>query len=96
MNIDSALLHKLGRLARLEIRPEQEDQLRGDLEKMIGFVEKLNEVDTTGVAPLLHLTRSEQQQREDRAAAPMSAQNAVAPAAQKDAPYFIVPKVIQK
>jgi aspartyl-tRNA(Asn)/glutamyl-tRNA(Gln) amidotransferase subunit C len=96
MNIDAALLHKLGRLARLEIRPEQEDQLRSDLQKMIGFVDKLNELDTTGISPLLHLTRSEESRRADTAAAPMASRTAVSPAAKKEAPYFIVPKVIQK
>lgn len=96
MTIDSALLHKLGRLARLEIKPEQEEQLRSDLEKMIGFVDQLNQVDTTGVEPLLHLTRSEKTLRADVTASPIASETAVAPAAQKESPYFIVPKVIQK
>ena len=96
MKIDSALLHKLGRLSRLQIKPEEEEKLSSDLEKMIGFVEKLNSLDTHGVEPLLHLTNSHRTLRTDEAAAPTPAQTAVSPAAQHEAPYFLVPKVIQK
>lgn len=96
MTIDTALLHKLGQLARLNIQPEQEEALRQDLEKMIDFVARLNHLDTTGVEPLLHLTSARNVLRPDEAAPPIDPKQAVAPAKRQLNPYFAVPKVIQK
>lgn len=55
MEVNEALVDKLSDLARLKFDPTAKEEIRNDLQKMIQFVEKLNEVDTTGVEPLLHM-----------------------------------------
>lgn len=56
MEVNHALIDKLSLLARLDIKPAEKEKLRTDLQQMIGFIEKLQELDTTGIEPLMHLT----------------------------------------
>jgi aspartyl-tRNA(Asn)/glutamyl-tRNA(Gln) amidotransferase subunit C len=51
------MVDKLANLARLQFDDSEKAGIKNDLQRMIQFVEKLNELDTTGVAPLLHMSR---------------------------------------
>lgn len=42
-------------LAKLKLDPEEAENARKDMQKMLDYVEKLNELDTDGVEPLTHL-----------------------------------------
>jgi aspartyl-tRNA(Asn)/glutamyl-tRNA(Gln) amidotransferase subunit C len=61
---------------------------------MIGFVEKLNELDTTGVEPLMHMSRVQDVFRQDVSAAPMDVNTALENAEKHDNSFFTVPKVL--
>ena len=63
---------------------------------MIGFVEKLNEVNTDGVEPLLHMTSEINILREDEVKGSVSREDALKNAPLKDEQFFKVPKVIRK
>jgi aspartyl-tRNA(Asn)/glutamyl-tRNA(Gln) amidotransferase subunit C len=63
---------------------------------MIHFVEKLNEVDTTGVEPLLHMSEQVNILREDEVKGSISREEALQNAAVHDKEFFKVPKVIKK
>ena len=65
MEVNEALIDKLAKLARLEFNPEEKIAIRDDLQRMIGFVEKLNELDLSGVEPLLHIGTEVNVLRED-------------------------------
>ena len=65
MKITDEIINHLAHLARLEFSDEEKTELKQDLEKMIGFVEKLKEVDTTGVEPLMHITDAVNVLRDD-------------------------------
>ena len=56
MEVNEALVDKLANLARLKFNDAEKEAIKNDLQKMIQFVEKLNELDTTGVEPLLHMS----------------------------------------
>ena len=84
----------LADLSRLHFNEEEMKTMQADLEKMIGFVEKLNELDTTGVAPLMHMTNQQDVYRQDEAAAPLDVQKALENAAYSAGSFFQVPKVI--
>lgn len=45
-------IQHIARLARIELTPEEEEKFGKELSAILGFVEKLNEVDTTGVEPM--------------------------------------------
>ena len=65
MKITDEMINHLAHLSRLEFSDEEKIELKKDLEKMIEFVEKLKEVDTTGVEPLMHITDAVNILRED-------------------------------
>jgi aspartyl-tRNA(Asn)/glutamyl-tRNA(Gln) amidotransferase subunit C len=96
MQVNDALVDKLSRLAMLQFSDEEREEIKKDLEKMIGFVGKLQEVDTTGVEPLLHLTSNINILREDIPGPLLSRQEALQNAPLHDHSFFKVPKVIKK
>ena len=90
------MVDHLAHLSRLDFSDEEKIELKQDLEKMIGFVEKLKEVDTTGVEPLMHITDAINILREDAVEKTITKQEALLNAPQTDGDFFIVPKVIKK
>lgn len=96
MQVDDALIAKLSRLAMLEFGEGEKEEIKQDLEKMIGFIDKLKELDTTGIEPLLHVSGEINVLRDDDAGNMITKEEALKNAPQHDGRYFQVPKVIQK
>lgn len=96
MQITSEMIDRLAHLARLEFSREEKKELMHDLERMIEFVEKLKEVDTTNVQPLLHITDAVNVLREDEVKQVISKQEALLNAPLTNGDFFITPKVIKK
>ena len=96
MEVDDALIDKLSELARLTFDPSEKDGIRNDLQKMIAFIEKLNELDTTGVEPLLFMTNEVNVLREDEVESFITREEGLLNAPLKDNVFFKVPKVIRK
>jgi len=96
MEVNDALLDKLANLARLDIDPGEKEGLKQDLQRMISFVEKLQELDTSGTAPLLHMTDAADILRDDVVQGSISREEALKNAPDTDGVFFKVPKVIKK
>jgi aspartyl-tRNA(Asn)/glutamyl-tRNA(Gln) amidotransferase subunit C len=96
MQVDDALIDKLSRLAMLRIPDTEREGIKADLEKMIRFVDKLRELDTEGVAPLLHMSDNRLSLRDDQPGGMLPRETALSQAAYTDGQYFNVPKVINK
>lgn len=96
MKVTDEMISHLSHLARLSFSDEEKIELKQDLEKMISFVEQLQEVDTSNVEPLLHITDAVNVLREDEVHQTITKQEALINAPQTDGKFFIVPKVIKK
>ena len=96
MEVTTELINNLANLARLQFNEEEKLDIRNDLQRMIAFVEKLQEVDTSGTEPLLHMTDAMNAYREDEVKGSMQKATALANAPGADTDYFKVPKVIKK
>ena len=96
MQINTEIIDKLAALSRLSFDEEDKAQLLQDLNNMLGFVDKLNETDTSGVEPLLHITSSENIFREDEVKTEVTKAEVLSNAGLKNADFFMVPKVINK
>jgi aspartyl-tRNA(Asn)/glutamyl-tRNA(Gln) amidotransferase subunit C len=94
MQINKELVEHLANLSRLHFSEAELVAMQHDLEKMIGFVDKLNELDTTGVLPLMHMSQVQDVYRADEALAPMPATSALENASKHNDQFFLVPKVI--
>jgi len=95
MEVNDELIEKLAHLARLRFEAAEKEEIKADLQKMIAFVEKLNELDTTGVEPLLHLTSETNILRDDKVSGSISRAEAFMNAPEHDEKFFKVPKVIK-
>ena len=96
MKIDAKMVDDLAHLARLRFDDSEKESIRADLQKMVAFVEKLEKVDTTGVAPLLFISDAANVLREDIVQGSVSREEALLNAPLKDEVFFKVPTVIKK
>jgi aspartyl-tRNA(Asn)/glutamyl-tRNA(Gln) amidotransferase subunit C len=96
MEVNDALVEKLANLARLRFDDAEKAAIKNDLQKMIQFVEKLNELDSTGVEPLLHMSNNLNILRVDEVKGSISREEGLQNAAVHDDQFFKVPKVIKK
>jgi len=67
MDISDELIERLARLARLEFKGAEKAAIQEDLKKMLDFVQKLEEVDTKNVEPLLQINELYNKYRSDKA-----------------------------
>jgi aspartyl-tRNA(Asn)/glutamyl-tRNA(Gln) amidotransferase subunit C len=96
MEVNDEMIDKLAHLARLKFNEEEKQGIRTDLQRMITFVEKLNELDLDKVEPLLHLSGEVNVLREDEIKGSISRQEALKNAPAHDEKFFKVPKVIKR
>ncbi len=96
MEVNDALIEKLANLAKLKFEDAEKEEIKRDLQKMIEFVEKLNELDLEGVEPLLHMSDEVNVLREDEVKGSISREDALKNAPLHDEQFFKVPKVIKK
>ena len=96
MEVNNKLIQDLSRLAKLKFDASSAEKMKEDLEKMIGFVDKLSEIDTEGIEPLIYLSEEENVLRADEISNEVSQEDALKNAPEKDSDYFKVPTVLKK
>ena len=96
MKISDELVQHIAHLARLEVEGDDLNQIKGDLSKIIGFMDKLSELDTKTVEPLIFMTDKVNVLREDRSERILPSEDALKNAPKKDSDYFRIPKVLDK
>ncbi len=94
MKLNQETLQKIAHLARLEFDPKSGDQMLKDMEEILTWVEKLDELDTENVAPLTHVSSEINVYRPDEVANKATHESALFNAPKKDEDYFRVPKVL--
>ncbi|MBT3648030.1 MAG: Asp-tRNA(Asn)/Glu-tRNA(Gln) amidotransferase subunit GatC [Flavobacteriales bacterium] len=96
MEINDDIIDKLSDLARLKFEGEDRNKIKADLERMIDFIDKLNEIETDGVEPLVYMTEENLEPRKDMVKDELEQNAALKNAPSKDSDYFKVPKVLHK
>lgn len=94
MTIDTKTVDEIAHLARLEFEAEAKTEIIKDMNNMLKFVEKLNELNTDNVKPLIYMTEESNVMREDEAKVTLTQQEALKNAPKHDSDYFKVSKVI--
>ena len=89
------MVEKLAHLSRLQFNDTEKVEIKNDLQRMIGFVEKLNELDLDGVQPMLFMSEEVNVLREDEIKGSVSRAEALKNAPLHDEQFFKVPKVIK-
>lgn len=89
-------IDRLAQLARLRFDGEEKEEILSDMNKMIDFINKLEELDTEGVEPLLFMVDETQDLRADDVVVSTTQEEALKNAPLKDSDYFKIPKVLDK
>ena len=84
----------VARLARLALPEEKLQKFAGQLEPILHYVEKINQLDTAGVEPMAHALPVKNVLRPDVAEPAMPLEKTLQNAPETDGPFFKVPKVI--
>lgn len=96
MKISDELVRHIAHLARLEFEGDDLNQIKGDMSKIIGFMDKLSELDTENVEPLIFMTDQVNVLREDKSERKLTSEDALKNAPKRDSDYFRIPKVLDK
>lgn len=95
MSVSEKEVHYVANLARLQFSENEAKSLAKDMNKILGYMDLLNELDTTNVEPLEHVIEMESRLRKDEALPTISHEEALKNAPDADSDYFRVPKVIE-
>jgi aspartyl-tRNA(Asn)/glutamyl-tRNA(Gln) amidotransferase subunit C len=96
MKITNEKIDQLAHLSRLEFDSNEQMKIKADLENILVLCEKLNEVNTDGIEPLIYMTDTENNVREDNVKQEFTREQLLSNAPKKDSDYFRVPKVIDQ
>jgi len=96
MEVNNKLIQEIAKLSKLKFDSSAEEKMIEDMGKMLSFVDKLNEIDTEGVEPLIYMSEEINVLREDEITSEVSQKDALKNAPQKDSDYFKVPTVLKK
>ena len=96
MQIDHKTVDEIAHLARLEFDSKAKDEIVNDMNRMLAFVNKLNELNTDNVQPLVYMTDEANNMREDEEKVTLTQQQALKNAPKKDSDYFKVKKGIDQ
>jgi len=95
MKIRREEVEHVARLARLDLAPDEIERMTGQLDTILNYVAKLDEIDTTGVTETTHTQRVCNAFREDEVRPSLPRDRALANAPQDNGEAFVVPKIIR-
>ena len=96
MSVDKATVVRIAHLARMHVPEAELDRLAGELNNILGFVEQLDEVDTTGVEPVASgVPGMALRQRRDEVTDGGYADKVLANAPESRDGFFLAPKVME-
>lgn len=96
MKITEKKVDDLAKLSRLKFDENEKKSIQNELEKILEMCEKLQEVNTEGVEPLIYMTNSDTVLRKDEVIQEISKAEALKNAPKTDGDFFRVPKVIEQ
>lgn len=95
MGVDIHTVEGIARLARLEFAPTEKAAFADQFNKILTYIEKLNELDTTNVEPLTQVTTSSNVMRDDEPGACLTPADALRNAPARLENFLKVPKVVE-
>lgn len=96
MNIDSETIRRVAHLARLDFDPQAEEEMLHDMNRFLEYAAMLDELDITGIEPLVYMNEDPGRLRDDQVRQEISHEEALKNAPRCDSDYFRVAKVIDQ
>ena len=95
MKITRETIEHVAGLARLNLTEQEKEKLTSEMGNIISYVDKLNELDTSNVAPTAHVIPIKNVFREDKVEESYDREKILANAASHEEGCFKVPKVVE-
>lgn len=95
MSLDAATVRRIASLARIGLREDEIEGVRTQLNSILGWIEQLNEVDVTGIAPLTGAAQMALKMRADVVTDGGYPDSVLANAPERAGDFFVVPKVVE-
>ncbi len=96
MKISYDEVEHVGRLARLALSEEERERMRAQLDAILTYIDKLNELDTSQVEPTSHVIPMTNVFREDKVSPSLSQDQALANAPDRQEALFRVPRILEE
>lgn len=96
MSIDNSIVKKIAKLSRIKIKADSENQIKEELNNILGWVETLQKVDTSKVEPMLSVLNEQMPMRNDKVENDTdNHEDILSNAPEKKSGFFVVPKVVE-
>ena len=95
MSLTKVEVEHVARLARLELNENEKEEFTGQLNGILGFMEKLNQLDTAAIEPTAHAIPVTNVFRSDKAGVSLEPDSALVNAPDRVDDYFKVPKILE-
>jgi len=95
MSVNAETFDRIAELAKLEFSEAEKTSILGDMNRMLDFIDQLNEIDTEKIEPLIYMTDEPNIPRSDEVKQTISQEEALKNAPKKDTDYIKVPKVMR-
>ena len=95
MKITMQEVEHVARLARLELNEREKETMRAQLDSILSYIDKLNELDTSGIEPTSHVLPMTNVFREDDVQSSLAQEDALANAPDRHDLFFRVPKILE-
>ena len=95
MSVDRDTVRRVAHLARIAVAEGEVENLRGELNAILAFVEQLAEVDVAGIEPMTSVTPMTMKTRQDQVSEGGIADAIIANAPAHEHHFFVVPKVVE-
>jgi aspartyl-tRNA(Asn)/glutamyl-tRNA(Gln) amidotransferase subunit C len=95
MSLDHATIRRIASLARIRVEDHEVDPLCHELNGILGWIEQLNEVDVTGVAPLTGAANMAMAMRADEVTDGGYPDKVLGNAPERIGDFYVVPKVVE-
>ncbi len=96
MAVSKKDVEHIAKLAKLKFDENEKEKLQGELNKILEYIDKLDELDLSSVEPLENISETENVFREDEVDACLTKEDALKNAPAKTENFFKVPKVLDK
>lgn len=93
--ISDEMIDYVGILAKLELSPEEKERAKKDMGEMLDYIDKLNELDTTGIEPMSHIFPMTNVFREDVVTNGDDSENMLQNAPEVKNGSYVVPKTVE-
>ena len=95
MSVDADTVRRIARLARIAVKDDEVEHLKGELNAILAFVEQLGEVNVEGVEPMTSVTPMAMKQRTDGVTDGDDPEAVLSNAPKSEDNFYMVPKVIE-